>query len=559
MKKQLTCFVLFACLTLLTSKLLGQPLPFVDNSTAYFKHYAEEKSVKMPLENTPVIAPKNNYSYYKFKFDLQNPEHVRIMDNPTQAELDGYANQLELAAKDPEMMQELDVILAQAELIYQEALGVQNFKEADYRVFKELLREKIKIANDLAADRFDPVNGFRGGIVGTCMSHHPVMRVNEKILKMMWTLKSKTGFKRATSRNAPNGKLTVNTKSMYTTSNFLSTIAITMNGDPDMPQDLVGEVARFETIPATLPSWMTFSASSPSQNWSEVGMNLEDNGLWGGVDADVFHFEGISTVIGTGTSVNNVGFISSCEDSIPNVGFIVGSTTNTPIRAIMAHEMTHGIAAILHTNTAADMTNNEVMRPAVNINSNYWNVVFTITPFWQQVNLANDCLNAAITVPVELLDFTGKLDKNDKITLNWRTATEQNTEAFDVEQSADAKTFEKIGMVKARGSNSIYVFTDEQGLKSITYYRLKIKDFDGKTSYSKVLSFNAQNAAKVRIFPTYTEGSLFMENVKTFEIMNGLGQVVSTVSNIQHLPSGMYFVQGIDVNGAFFTQKVFKY
>jgi hypothetical protein len=164
----------------------------------------------------------------------------------------------------------------------------------------------------------------------------------------------------------------------------------------------------------------------------------------------------------------------------------------------------------------------------------------------------------ATTLPVELLDFTGKLDKNGKISLNWHTADEQNTEGFDVEQSNDGKTFIKIGTSKARGSNSTYFFTDEQENLNTIYYRLKINDFDGRISYSKVLSFNAQNASKVRIYPTYTEGSLFMENVKTFEVVNPLGQIVSTVSNIQNLPSGMYFVRGIDTNGAFFTQKVFK-
>jgi hypothetical protein len=238
--------------------------------------------------------------------------------------------------------------------------------------------------------------------------------------------------------------------------------------------------------------------------------------------------------------------------------------TRRSMTSLLSHEIGHDFGLFLQPAQSHKSTlfTGFVMNPTTGLN---WEDS-SKTSVRASANLMN---SSAVTagfpmisfpvLPLELLDFTGKLDKNDKITLNWRTATEQNTEAFDVEQSADAKTFEKIGTVKARGSNSTYVFTDEQGLKGITYYRLKIKDFDGKTSYSKVLSFNAPNASKVRIFPTYTEGSLFMENVKTFEIVNPLGQVVSTVSNIQHLPSGMYFVQGTDTNGAFFTQKVFKY
>jgi hypothetical protein len=165
----------------------------------------------------------------------------------------------------------------------------------------------------------------------------------------------------------------------------------------------------------------------------------------------------------------------------------------------------------------------------------------------------------SIVLPVELLNFTGNLNKNDKITLNWRTASEQNTDGFDIEQSTDAKTFEKIGTVKARGSNSTYIFTDEQILKNTTYYRLKISDFGGRTSYSKVLSFNASNASKVRVYPTYTEGVLFIDNARSFEILNTVGQVVSTVADIRQLASGMYFVRGVDMNGAFFLEKVFKH
>lgn len=64
---------------------------------------AQKKQLFNSLEKSAekITETKGPYNFYNFKFDVHNPEHVRIMDNPTEEELFGYANQLELAAKDP--------------------------------------------------------------------------------------------------------------------------------------------------------------------------------------------------------------------------------------------------------------------------------------------------------------------------------------------------------------------------------------------------------------------------------------------------------------------------
>jgi predicted outer membrane repeat protein len=73
-------------------------------------------------------------------------------------------------------------------------------------------------------------------------------------------------------------------------------------------------------------------------------------------------------------------------------------------------------------------------------------------------------------VPVTLKDFSGKAEPSQNL-LTWTTATELNNLGFDIERSADAITFEKIGFVKAKGQNSTYDFADTDPL-SISYYRL---------------------------------------------------------------------------------------
>ena len=49
-----------------------------------------------------------DYSFYKEKFDINNPEHLRIMNEPTQEELNAFAEKLEAAANDKQLNNELN-------------------------------------------------------------------------------------------------------------------------------------------------------------------------------------------------------------------------------------------------------------------------------------------------------------------------------------------------------------------------------------------------------------------------------------------------------------------
>jgi hypothetical protein len=93
-------------------------------------------------------------------------------------------------------------------------------------------------------------------------------------------------------------------------------------------------------------------------------------------------------------------------------------------------------------------------------------------------------------MPVTWLSFSG-LMKNKVVELNWETANEQQNYLFEVEKSANAKSFERIGSVKGNGSttqSNQYQFVDSQPFEDISYYRLKQIDFDGTFSYSKTIA-----------------------------------------------------------------------
>jgi hypothetical protein len=96
----------------------------------------------------------------------------------------------------------------------------------------------------------------------------------------------------------------------------------------------------------------------------------------------------------------------------------------------------------------------------------------------------------ATAIPVELVYFKGNTEGSSN-RLKWATATERNTALFVVERSKNgAANWITVAEQKAKGnSNALLTYdaTDANPL-TISYYRLKMIDFDGKTEYSNVVT-----------------------------------------------------------------------
>ena len=76
--------------------------------------------------------------------------------------------------------------------------------------------------------------------------------------------------------------------------------------------------------------------------------------------------------------------------------------------------------------------------------------------------------NAAAPLPVELTQFTATAEGPAAVRPVWATASERNSQAFEVERSADGRTFGRIGTVAAAGSSAprSYDFVNTQVPKS---------------------------------------------------------------------------------------------
>lgn len=140
------------------------------------------------------------------------------------------------------------------------------------------------------------------------------------------------------------------------------------------------------------------------------------------------------------------------------------------------------------------------------------------------------------SVPVELTAFSAQ-KKQSNILIKWATASQYNTENFDIERSIDGKIFSKIGQIKALGiSHNLtdYEFLDTNiplSISSVFYYRLTINDLDGtsKTTDTRSVQFE-KTSLSVDVFPNPSKDG------KTVLIFNGgLNEKITTEITIKDL------------------------
>ena len=93
-------------------------------------------------------------------------------------------------------------------------------------------------------------------------------------------------------------------------------------------------------------------------------------------------------------------------------------------------------------------------------------------------------------LPLEWLYFNGH-NEGSTNKLFWATATEENSDFFEVQRSADGLTFETIGTVQAAlNSNEArqYTFTDVNPIIGLNYYRIKLNNKDASSEMTEIIA-----------------------------------------------------------------------
>lgn len=103
-----------------------------------------------------------------------------------------------------------------------------------------------------------------------------------------------------------------------------------------------------------------------------------------------------------------------------------------------------------------------------------------------------DLLNA------DLLSFSGK-EQNAKAVLNWITSRENEPLRFEIEKSTDGINFTTVGVVNSHlaygEEQNHYSFTDPAPLNGRTYYRIKMKNANSRSVYSRTIQLSGKTEA----------------------------------------------------------------
>ncbi len=147
--------------------------------------------------------------------------------------------------------------------------------------------------------------------------------------------------------------------------------------------------------------------------------------------------------------------------------------------------------------------------------------------------------------------------------ISWSTASEQNTDFFEIERTDAKGEYQSIGEVDAAGNSNetqTYQFNDfragNQGQGTI-YYRIKQVDLDGSFSYSRVMSVVPNGQPTLAVSPNPASSLVRLDllhddQAYQVSIINHLGNEIyrhqeqlSDVIEIpvQNFPTGVYWIK----------------
>jgi hypothetical protein len=167
---------------------------------------------------------------------------------------------------------------------------------------------------------------------------------------------------------------------------------------------------------------------------------------------------------------------------------------------------------------------------------------------------------APSVLPLKWITFTG-VAKEDKVVLNWETASETNSGFYDVLRSTDGTDWKIIGQLASKNeSKNQYSFIDNDP-SALNLYKIRETDRDGRTSYSAVITVSIVRESAMVLQPNPSANHQFSCRIDDAFVLAG-GQVqVSVIDlmgrqmmsftttpkqlipvNAATLPSGKYYV-----------------
>lgn len=173
-------------------------------------------------------------------------------------------------------------------------------------------------------------------------------------------------------------------------------------------------------------------------------------------------------------------------------------------------------------------------------------------------------------LPVKLTDFYAKRNSS-VVMISWKTESEINAKSFVLQRKAGAD-FMDVTTINAANTlkGGSYSYLDNNQIKSISQYRLKMLDNDGSFSYSEIRAVKGTSTlSDFTVFPNPSTGSAKVTITDISEstdvqLVDNSGRILKNVSmnnsntlELNNLQKGMYMIRIINkTSGENLTKKL---
>lgn len=160
--------------------------------------------------------------------------------------------------------------------------------------------------------------------------------------------------------------------------------------------------------------------------------------------------------------------------------------------------------------------------------------------------------NCSTLLPVEFISYRTIVNYEQKaVEVSWTTASEQNSDRYEIERSVNGYAFFAIGSVLAVGNSdqvNTYSFLDWAPIFGTAYYRIKQIDFDGSFTYTNVMVQYYTNRATQSSIEVVLSGDDLQLNFAEF-VDKGELEIMSYTGKL-------FFKKEMQVNSFTFTQEI---
>jgi hypothetical protein len=159
------------------------------------------------------------------------------------------------------------------------------------------------------------------------------------------------------------------------------------------------------------------------------------------------------------------------------------------------------------------------------------------------------------------------LASNNKVAVSWTILIKLGTDYFDVEKSQDGISWHSIAVVKPDTSAAVpftYTSFDLFPVRGANFYRIRVKDLTGRTSFTPVKTVRVAAFCNMAIYPNPASGQVNISlgqvpvNDWHVSLITLTGQVILqkkcnrtsivTCLSVNNIPAGNYILEITDGN-----------